>query len=54
MIFLIRLPSLTDFHDTLLLNMNDTFTNAENTLNIPIVELGVSLSLSGLYGESAP
>ena len=54
MIFLIRLLSLIEFHDTLLLNINDTLADLESTLDIQIVELGFSLSLSELYGESAP
>ena len=48
MIFLIRLWSLIEFHDPLLLDINDTLANVESTLDIPIVNLGYSLSLSGL------
>ena len=54
MIFLIRLWSLIELHDTLLLNRNDKLADAESTLDIPRVELGLSLYLSGLYGEFAP
>ena len=40
MIFLMVLRGLIEFYDILLLNMNDTLANAENTLDNPIVELG--------------